>query len=308
MKSLQLVLRAFKVLPLVLLGGCSALQVVNSVSKIYTVDVKQDIAFGEDPKLKYDLYLPDTASTEFDATPVIVFFYGGSWNRGDKSEYEFVGRRLASMGYIAAVPNYRLYPEVKYPAFLEDGAQGIAHLKKELSKPEYQDRKPAQQFIMMGHSAGAYNAAMIALDPRWLESAGLSHRSSIHGLIGLAGAYNIYPINDVEVRPVFDHPDYPPKSQPIDYAVASSKPSLILTPESDTLVSIERNSEALHNALKAAGNQSTLERIEGTDHVTLIGTLSPLLFFKGSTAKPIKNFVRSLHQNSTNHTASAAER
>lgn len=308
MKSLQLVLRAFKVLPLVLLGGCSALQVVNSVSKIYTVDVKENIAFGEDPKLKYDLYLPDTASEEFDATPVIVFFYGGSWNRGDKSEYEFVGRRLASMGYIAAVPNYRLYPEVKYPAFLEDGALSIAHLKKELAKPEYRDRKPAQQFIMMGHSAGAYNAAMLALDPRWLESSGLTHQTSIQGFIGLAGAYNIYPINDVEVRPVFDHPNYPPKSQPIDYTAKASVPSLILTPETDTLVSIERNSEALHTALKSAGNQTILQTIEGTDHVTIVGTLSPLLFFKGSTSKPIEKFVRTLHKPATDRTATASER
>ncbi|MCZ8014058.1 MAG: alpha/beta hydrolase [Limnobacter sp.] len=308
MKSLRLVLRAFKVLPLVLLGGCSALQVVNSVSKIYTVDVKENIAFGEDPKLKYDLYLPDTASEEFDATPVIVFFYGGSWNRGDKSEYEFVGRRLASMGYIAAIPNYRLYPEVKYPAFLEDGALSIAHLKKELAKPEYKNRKPAQQFIMMGHSAGAYNAAMLALDPRWLESSGLTHQTSIQGFIGLAGAYNIYPINDVEVRPVFDHPNYPPKSQPIDYTAKASVPSLILTPETDTLVSIERNSEALHTALKSAGNQTILQTIEGTDHVTIVGTLSPLLFFKGSTSKPIEKFVRTLHKAATDRIATASER
>lgn len=308
MKSLRLVLRAFKVLPLVLLGGCSALQVVNSVSKIYTVDVKENIAFGEDSKLKYDLYLPDSASEEFENTPVIVFFYGGSWNRGDKSEYEFVGRRLASMGYIAAIPNYRLYPEVKYPAFLEDGASSIAHLKKELAKSEYKDRKPSQQFIMMGHSAGAYNAAMLALDSRWLEAVGLTHQTHIQGFIGLAGAYNIYPINDVEVRPVFEHPNYPPKSQPIDYTAKGAAPSLILTPETDTLVSIERNSEALHNALKSAGNQSVLKTIEGTDHVTIIGTLSPLLFFKGSTAQPIRAFVSALHESASSRTASASER
>ena len=305
MKTTRLLLRTLKVIPLILLGGCSALQVVNSVSKIYTAEVKENIAFGQHPKLKYDLYLPDSANEEFDTTPVIVFFYGGSWNRGDKSEYEFVGRRLASMGYITAVPNYRLYPEVKYPDFLQDGAQSIAHLKTELAKAQYQQYKPSDQFIMMGHSAGAYNAAMLALDPRWLESSGLTHQTSIQGFIGLAGAYNIYPINDVEVRPVFDHPNYPPKSQPIDYTAKGAAPSLILTPETDTLVSIERNSEALHNALKSAGNQSVLKTIEGTDHVTIIGTLSPLLFFKGSTTKPIEAFIRDLHTDDETRTASS---
>ena len=282
-----------------LLGGCSALEVVNSVSKIYTADVKQNIEFDQHPRLKYDLYLPSAANKEFSSTPVIVFFYGGSWNRGDKSEYEFVGRRLASMGYITAVPNYRLYPEVKYPAFLEDGAQSIAHLRNELAKSEYQHYKPATQYILMGHSAGAYNAAMIALDSRWLNNVGVPHQSSIKGFIGLAGAYNIYPIKDAEVRPVFEHPNYPPKSQPIDYSDKQVVPSLILTPESDTLVSIERNSQALHKSLQAAGNQSTIASVEGTDHVTLVGTLSPLLFFKGSSAKPIETFIRSLHEPDT---------
>lgn len=144
MKSTKTLFRTLKVLPILLLGGCSALQVVNSLSKIYTVDVKENLSFGEHPKLKYDLYLPDTPNQEFATTPVIVFFYGGSWNRGDKSEYEFVGRRLASMGYITAVPNYRLYPEVKYPDFLEDGAKSIAHLKTELGKQEYQKYKPSE--------------------------------------------------------------------------------------------------------------------------------------------------------------------
>jgi acetyl esterase/lipase len=298
MKSTLNLLRTLKVIPFILLGGCSALQVVNSVSKIYTAEVKENIEFGAHPKLKYDLYLPDNANEEFSSTPVVVFFYGGSWNRGDKSEYEFVGRRLASMGYITAVPNYRLYPEVQYPDFLEDGAQSIAHLSKELAKPEYIKLNPATQYVLMGHSAGAYNAAMLALDPRWLNAAGLEHQTKVQGLIGLAGAYNIYPIKDTDVQPVFNHPNYPTKSQPIDYANKGNAPTLLLAPESDTLVSIERNTIALNNALTKAGNTSTVESVDGTDHITLIGTLSPLLFFKGSTAKPIEAFIRKLHQNS----------
>lgn len=299
MKKTRLFLRTLKVIPLILLSGCSALQVVNSVSKIYTAEVEDDIIFGQHPKLKYDLYLPDTANEEFDATPVIVFFYGGSWNRGDKSEYEFVGRRLASMGYITAIPNYRLYPEVKYPEFLEDGAQSIAHLKTELGKAQYQQYKPSKEYILMGHSAGAYNAAMLALDSRWLNTAGIDRDESIKGLIGLAGAYNIYPIKDTDVQPVFSHPNYPADSQPIDYANKNNVPTLLLTPQSDTLVSIERNSVALNDALLAAGNESRIEQVEGTDHVTLVGTFSPLLFFKGSTTKPIEAFIRNLYSNSS---------
>lgn len=276
-----------------LLGGCSALQLVNSVSKIYPANVKTDIAFGEHPKQRFDLYLPQTSRADGRPTPVIVFFYGGSWNRGDKSEYEFVGRRLASLGYITAIPNYRLYPDVRYPEFLKDGADSVLRIQKELAQAAYQSLNPSSKTILMGHSAGAYNAAMLALDPRWINNAGGSH-ASIAGLIGLAGAYNIYPIRDVEVQPVFHHPNYPAASQPIEFVSKSLAPTLILAPENDTIVSIERNSVALHEALRKAGKQSRLETVVGTDHVTLIGTLSPVLFFKGSSIDPISQFVNML--------------
>ncbi len=289
-------LRLFKVIPLIFLGGCSALGVINSVSKIYTVETKQNIAFDPHPKLQYDLYYPKSKNTRLKETPVLVFFYGGSWNRGDKSEYEFVGRRLASMGYIIAVPNYRLYPEVKYPEFLEDNIKAVKAIQTELKKGEYMALKPAEKFIMMGHSAGAYNAAMLAFDSTWASQIQTEKGALIKGFIGMAGAYNIYPIKDTEVQPVFHHPDYPAQSQPIHFTDQRQAPSLILTPETDTLVSIERNSQTLHDALTESGNASTIKTIEGTDHVTLIATLSPLLFFKGSSTEPIKEFVDNLHQ------------
>ena len=297
MKHIQFFSRMFKAIPLILLGGCSATEVVNSISKIfYRVEIKKDIPFGEHISQKYDLYLPVQTQTPITKTPVIVFFYGGSWNRGEKAEYEFVGRRLAAMGYIAAIPNYRLYPEVKYPDFLKDCAKSIAHLKTELTKTEYLNYKVDSSYIVMGHSAGAYNAAMLALDNRWIEEAtGIAHQLVIKGFIGMAGAYNIYPISDTEVQPVFNYPNYPPASQPIEYTNKRNPPALILTPETDTFVSIERNSHALQKALQFAGNRAQIESIRGTDHITLIGTLSPVLFFKGNTSKAIEAFVCKLN-------------
>lgn len=292
MKPIQTLYTALRILPLFVLSGCSTLQLVNSVSRFYAADIEKDIQFSPgNPNLAYDLYLPPAAPSSKAPTPVIVFFYGGSWNRGNKDEYEFVGRRLAAMGYITAIPNYRLYPEVSYPDFLRDGAQSIAHLKDTLRQTRYRKLKPDDRFIVMGHSAGAYNAAMISLDDRWLGEQGLTPSQQLRGFIGVAGAYNIYPINDMEVRPVFHHPNYPPKSQPIDHVQANSLPSLILAPESDNLVSIEINSVALNKALQKAGSPSELVTVKGTDHITIIGTLSPVLFFKGSSTAPIQHFV-----------------
>ena len=295
MNPAKLLIATAKVIPLFMLGACSALDVVNSVSKIYPVDIKADLPFDENPSLKYDLYLPNSPRHTLSETPVVVFFFGGSWNRGNKSEYEFVGRRLASMGYIAAVPNYRLYPEVRYPEFLEDGAKSIKAVQDELGKPAYKHLRPSKQYVLMGHSAGAYNAAMLALDQRWISAQGLSHPESVKAFIGLAGAYNIYPINDEEVRPVFHHPNYPPQSQPIDFSANGTVPSLLLAPETDTLVSIEKNTVALVNSLRSSGARSELVSVKGTDHITLIGTMSPLLFLKGSTAGPISKFIDSVY-------------
>lgn len=304
--SLRRILPALKILPLFALGGCSAVQVINSVSKIHGATVQENIAFDSNPRLTLDLYLPSPPNPEAQVnTPVIVFFYGGSWNRGEKSEYEFVGRRLASLGYIAAIPNYRVYPEAKYPQFLEDGAKASAKVLQLLSSPQYQAYKPDNRLIMMGHSAGAYNAAMLAMDDRWLGRENVNRNNSIKGLIGMAGAYNIYPICVEEVRPVFDHPNYPTNSQPIDYVGSSKVPTLLLAPEEDTLVSTKKNTLSLHQALLKNKTPSKVVAVKGTDHITVLGTLSPILFFKGDSLGPIQNFVQHLpstpDQNSAFH-------
>ena len=294
--TLRTLAYALRVLPLFFLGGCTALELVNSVSQVYWVEVKRDLVLPGPANLKYDLYLPSKAHATLPNTPVVVFFYGGSWNRGHKSEYEFVGRRLAAMGYIVAIPNYRLYPEVRYPEFLEDGALAIAAVQTELSKPNYQALKPARQMVLMGHSAGAYNAAMLAMDERWLKAVNMNKTNTIKGFVGLAGAYNIYPINDPEVAPVFHHPNYPEQSQPINFASKPQAPSLILAPEADTLVSTARNSISLNATLKQYGNHSQLVTVPGTDHITLVGTLSPVLFFKGNSTRPLQRFIDDLYQ------------
>lgn len=294
-RSIRRFIPLLRIIPLFALAGCSAVQVINSISKIHNATVQENIAFDTNPRLTLDLYLPKPPDSEAKTnTPVIVFFYGGSWNRGEKSEYEFVGRRLASMGYITAIPNYRVYPEAKYPQFLEDGAKASAKVLELLSAPEYKPYKPDNRLIMMGHSAGAYNAAMLAMDDRWLGQQNINRQASIKGLIGLAGAYNIYPICVEEVRPVFDHPNYPAQSQPIDYVSTSNVPTLLLTPESDELVSTKKNSLSLHQALLESKTPSKVVAVKGTDHITVLGTLSPVLFFKGDSLGPIQNFVQNL--------------
>lgn len=271
------------------LPACSALDIVNATSKLHWVKTKKDITFGEHTRDAFDVYLP--RKRQGDNTPVIVFFYGGSWNSGDKQEYQFVGRRLAAQGYIVAIPNYRLYPEVAYPEFLVDSAAAVAAIAAELKSTDYADYRPSQKLVLMGHSAGAYNAAMLAMDDRWLAPHGLDRQTLLAGLVGLAGPYDLYPIDVEDVKPVFFHPNYPADSNPVDFLDNFKTPTLILAPESDHLVSIERNSIRLSNELTARGIENQLVQVKGTDHVTMIGAMSPLLFFKGSVIDPINEFM-----------------
>lgn len=288
-----------------LLPACSVFDVVNAASKIYRVDAERNLQYGEHERFGYDLYLPRVSNP--DTTPVVVFFYGGSWNDGSRKEYEFVGRRLAAQGYIVAVPDYRLYPEVAYPDFLHDSAAAVAAVKKQLQGSRYQKYNPAEQLILMGHSAGAYNAAMLAMDARWLSEYQLDNHKVVGAFIGLAGPYDLYPIGIPNVQPVFFHPNYPENSNPVDFLEDYQTPTLIMAPETDELVSISQNSQRLANDLAAKGAPHQLVQVKGTDHITMIGAMSPLLFFKGNVIQPIKRFISDLSFENIGETELAAD-
>ncbi|MDF1763375.1 MAG: alpha/beta hydrolase [Oleibacter sp.] len=287
-------LKKIALIPLVTLASaCSPLTLVNGVAHFYDADVIRDVSYGDDTKLALDYYLPNKSKIDTSvATPVIVFFYGGSWNDGDKKDYSFVGRRLASQGYIVAVANYRLYPQVTYPDFLYDSAKAVAQVMTDIRTERFKDWHADDRVFLMGHSAGAYNTAMLALDDRWLQSQSLQRTSLLRGWIGLAGPYDLYPINLEDVRPVFHYPDYPPNSNPIEFVDQADVPALLLAPEDDNLVDTQRNTYSLAEAMTRLDKPHTMLTISGTSHITIIGTLSPLLFFKGSTLEPINTFIQ----------------
>ncbi|MBC7648775.1 MAG: alpha/beta hydrolase, partial [Vitreoscilla sp.] len=152
----------FAMLP-ALLTACSAVDVLNATVPTDTYRNFSDLPYGNQPRQKLDAYLPNQAKTD-KTLPMVVFFYGGSWSTGDRADYRFVGEALASQGIIALVADYRLSPEVRYPVFLQDCALAM---RWAFDNAQKYGADPARIFVM-GHSAGAYNAAMMALDKRWL--------------------------------------------------------------------------------------------------------------------------------------------
>ncbi|RYF80384.1 MAG: alpha/beta hydrolase, partial [Comamonadaceae bacterium] len=204
-----------------LLAGCSGAGTLNALSGRTGYNLQADVPYGELDRQKLDIYTPTTAAPA-GGWPLVVFFYGGTWNSGERVDYRFVGAALAAQGVLTLVADYRLYPQVRYPDFVADSAKAVAY---GLDQAKRLGANPLRVFVM-GHSAGGYNAAMLALDARWLQAQG--HRpQELAGWIGLAGPYDLFPTENPDVQPVFFHPNYPPGSQPIAYAPADAPPTFV---------------------------------------------------------------------------------
>lgn len=251
---------------LLVLSACSPVKLLNALTPDSTFDKTAGIAYGDDPRQKLDVYVPRHALPD---APVVVFFYGGSWNSGAREDYNFVGEALASRGIVAVVADYRLYPQVRYPLFLQDAARAVAWTKANIR--EFSGNP--QRLYLMGHSSGGYNAAMLALDGDLLAAAGMSPKD-LRGWIGLAGPYDFLPIENPAVRPVFFWPDSPPQSQPINHVSRDAPPALLIAASRDELVNPTRNTGGLAHKLRAAGVPVQDFYYSRPNHITLVATLS----------------------------------
>ncbi len=219
------------------------------------------------PRQSLDLYRPTQARAGAPQSelPVIVFIHGGSWQSGEKDGYSFVGRALASRGFLVAIPNYRLVPQVRYPTFLQDNATAVRWVIANAAK---YGGNPSQ-IVLVGHSAGAYNAAMLALDPRWLGS----ERRNVKGFVGLAGPYDFLPLDGPVTQAAFGHEQEPATTQPIAFATADDPPVLLLHGAKDTTV-YPRNSETLHARLAQTDSDARLKVYPGLGHIEILTALS----------------------------------
>jgi acetyl esterase/lipase len=267
--------RAFLIIVAIAVGAvaiaaCSPTRALNAIASSDSYGLTT-VAYGAGERRQLDIYTPRAAAERvrpINGWPLVVFFYGGSWNRGDRAEYRFVGEALAARGIVTVIPDYRLYPEVRYPDFLKDNAAATAWALREAARL---GADPKCVFVM-GHSAGGYNAAMMAVDARWLAAEGVKPRQ-LAGWIGLAGAYEFLPIENPEVRPVFFYPDSPLESQPIRYVSASVPRTFLGAAPVDDLINPERNTRQMATQLQSAGVPVTVQFYPRTNHVTLIGSV-----------------------------------
>jgi len=258
---------------------------LNALASTSSHTLTEGVAYGPLPRHKLDIYHP-AAAAPAGGWPVVVFFYGGSWNRGERADYRFVGEALASRGMLTLVADYRLYPQVRYPDFLTDCAQALAY---GLHEAAALGGNPKRVFVM-GHSAGGYNAAMLALDERWLKPTGHSPHE-LAGWIGLAGPYDFLPIKNPDAKPVFFHPDYPSGSQAIDYARRDAPAGFLAAAVNDELVNPQRNTVGLATRLRAAGAPVTLKLYEHVNHMTIAAALARPLRWLAPVLDDVSGFV-----------------
>jgi acetyl esterase/lipase len=242
-----------------------------------------NIAYGPEPQQRLDVYMPGRAALE--PRPVVVFWHGGRWREGDKADYRFVGAALAESGYLTFVPNYRHYPQVKMPGYMHDAA--LAALFAAAHASDYGGAR--ERLYLMGHSAGAHLAALVALDPSYFEGAG-QRAPRIAGVIGLSGPYDFLPLLEPGDQDMFGPPHRYAASQPINYARADAPPMLLVQGLNDETVK-PKNACNLATALDALGVPVTLKLYANCSHADTIAALTALLRGRAPTLADIRAFV-----------------
>jgi acetyl esterase/lipase len=260
-----------------LTGACRGPEVLNAAARDAGV-VVTDQAYGPLPRHRYDVYSPRTVSPD---TPVLVFFHGGSWQRGVKEEYRFVGAAFARAGIQTVLVNYRLYPDVVFPDFMADAALAVAHLKRDVAG----DRP----MVISGHSAGAQIVALLAGDPRYLAVVGTDICTATAGMIGVSGPYTFTPVEPA-FRAIFPE-DRLDAARPLNFPTNARPPSLLLHGTADTTVLPVRSTEYAA-ALTAAGNSADVKLYDGVNHTLIIGAISPVIRGTAPTFNDMLAFIQ----------------
>lgn len=278
-----------RILGLVGLGGLAAVLTACNTLKLFNaftpkdrgVDrLARDVAFGDDPRQRYDVYAPKEAKG---LLPVLVFFYGGNWASGSKDDYVWMGHALASTGYVVVVPDYRLVPDHAYPDFVFDGAAAVKHAVAH-AKNYGGD---GSRLALMGHSAGGYIAALLPLDPQFLGDL------PVKAVIGLAGPYDFYPFDVDASRNAFGHWPKPAETQPITHARKINTHFLLMHSRADKVV-MTKNAVNLDGALRDKGTPSTLKLYEDLSHQDMAAAFSIPFRGKGTVFADAKSFLASV--------------
>ncbi|WP_191554643.1 alpha/beta hydrolase [Brevundimonas aurantiaca] len=243
--------------------------------------VARDLPYGDDPRQRMDLYAPKAPGPH----PVLVFFYGGGWDSGSRDLYGWAAQALAAQGFVVALPDYRLVPQVVFPAFVQDAAAATAAAAEAAADHGGDPRRLG----VLGHSAGAYLAMMITLDRRYM--AAVERPDLIRAAAGLAGPYDFLPLDVAASRNAFGRAPDPTLTQPITFVRPDAPPIWLGHGTADVVVHDE-DTRLLHERQRAVGGRSEAKLYPGLDHADLVASFSPLFRAKAPVLKDVTGFLR----------------
>ncbi len=275
---------------LLALTGCTAPGLLNSIDGVSgggsgVTQAAEGVAFGSHGQM-LDVWRPEGAPETAAGNPVLVFWYGGGWAEGKRQDYGFAARAFAAQGFTVILPDYRKVPDIRYPAFLEDGAQAVAWTRENVARYG----GDPQRIGVSGHSAGAYIAVMLALDSRWIVAAGAPD-GTIKAGVGLSGPYDFYPFDTRRSIDAFAGAPDPEDTQPINHVTENAPPLFLVTSTDDTTVR-PYNTVNLGKALRAAGTVVETKEYPGLTHEEVAMALSATFRGKGPVLDDSAAFLK----------------
>jgi len=259
---------------------CKPFQALSLVARATGIAETADIPYAAGARHGLDVYSPGQAGAA-----VVVFFYGGGWATGDKATYRFVGASLAERGVVVVIPDYRLHPAVRFPAFEQDAAAAVAWARANAARFGGDPRR----LFLMGHSAGAQIATLLALDPQYLQAEGLSQHD-ICGVIGLAGVYDVLPPTR-QMRAIFGRRTTWARWQPVNHVSPEAPPMLLLAGLEDGTVD-PGNTLRLAERLRAGGGLARSQLYPGISHTAILASIADSMTFLAPTADATLDFIR----------------
>lgn len=255
--------------------------------------LKATISTGDHREQKLVVWGPAARDPGDEPLPVLLFVHGGSWRTGDPDSYGFIGRAFVPKGFIVVLGGYRLGESGRYPAMLEDTARAITWTREEIA----QYGGDPDKIVLAGHSAGAYNVVMAALEEQWLGRRGHS-TGDIAGVVGLSGPYDFFPFDSDSTIAAFGDSEDPETTQPLAHVRDDAPPMLLIHGEKDTLVK-PRNTHALASGLEQAGGTVSTQFYPEMNHNDPLISLAAPWRSRRDVADLISDFAHSVTDNAT---------
>lgn len=266
-----------------IIAACSPVSMLNAISpgESSAALLARGVTYGSQPRQRLDIYGPRNAKAA--KSPVLFFIYGGGWSEGEKESYAFVGEAFAARGFVTVLADYRLVPQVRFPTFLEDGAAALKWVEDNIGRYG----GDLSRLYVAGHSAGAYNGAMLVLDRHYLEDVGF--HTPIRAFAGLSGPYDFYPFDVKSSIDAFGQAPDAAATQPINFVSNAAPPMVLLTGTSDSIVK-PANTKTLAEKLKAVGVIVETHFYDGQEHADPLIALGPIFRTKNNALNDVVTF------------------